>query len=391
MPTVSQRDTPTSANSYRFPMVSAAADVAAFTVHPEQGLQIALVKRSDSSDAFPGYWALPGGFLRADRDKTIEDCARREFMEETQVRANHLELVGVYSDIGRDPRPERILSVAFLAVIPQHSLRLAPVKGTDVSAARWLAWDKIDSVALAFDHRTIAEAARQKLNDHLAFGKPDETFPEVLFAFMPERFTIARAEFITSSIKGFEPDRANFRKWVERFAEATDEMEPGRTRPAHLYKRKDRNDKGVETNGPPLALHLSELISTAKLHKVDRFSFIIPTLAKAPPEASAFLGEVLALYGSNDKFFVNVTRVPDIRIVDKRTERVLVRLQWQVRRKDFACTCLAEPERLESTGLEDLRRWTSGPHKSGFRLQLDRKDLERLEIAVQENAALFRH
>ena len=55
--------------------------------------QILLQKRKDI-----GVWWIPGGYLEL--SETIEDCAKRELLEETGLIANKMELVNVFS--GKD-------------------------------------------------------------------------------------------------------------------------------------------------------------------------------------------------------------------------------------------------------------------------------------------------
>ena len=59
-----------------------------------------------------GKYALPGGFVKL--GETVDSACRREVMEETGIEITEINLVGVYSDIDRDPRGH-IVSVAFKA------------------------------------------------------------------------------------------------------------------------------------------------------------------------------------------------------------------------------------------------------------------------------------
>jgi ADP-ribose pyrophosphatase YjhB (NUDIX family) len=59
---------------------------------------IVLIRRRNP----PFGWAIPGGFV--DLDERAEDAARREMHEETSLDVELVELLGVYSDPGRDPR-----------------------------------------------------------------------------------------------------------------------------------------------------------------------------------------------------------------------------------------------------------------------------------------------
>lgn len=371
---------------YSYPMVSVAADVACFTVHPEDGLMIALVRRSLQSDAFPGHWALPGGFLQPERDKDITECARRELFEETRVEASHLELVDVYSAIDRDPRPERVISVAFLAVIPGHDLALAPVPDTDVTVARWFLYDRAMQLDLAFDHREIIAAARQRLAGQIGFGARDDTEPELLFAFLPDRFPIALAEQVAADIMGVRPDRANFRKWIERYVRNTGETQPAITRRAGLFERKGKKASA----DLPVPGTLRDVHAVAEDAGVENIQLIVDAMRDAPINGAAFLKNVVGTYGDHTNYNLKITRVPDLRINDNRTGRVLMTLHWQVRNKAFACTCLAKPDELWGLDLENLRPWSNGPHESTFRLDGRDGDDARLVQALQRAVSVLR-
>jgi 8-oxo-dGTP diphosphatase len=71
--------------------------------------RVLLVRRGREPCA--GKHALPGGFVKI--GETIASACRREVREETGIDVSELTLVGVYSDINRDPRGH-IVSVAFM-------------------------------------------------------------------------------------------------------------------------------------------------------------------------------------------------------------------------------------------------------------------------------------
>ncbi|MCR4659394.1 MAG: NUDIX hydrolase [Bacteroidales bacterium] len=127
-------------------------------------LYVLLVKRGN--EPCKGMWALPGGFM--DMDETLEECARRELLEETCLRVRQpLTEVGSFSTLHRDPRG-RTVTVAYAACVP-----LAAVSGgDDASEARWkrlAATADPDNplfpigLPLAFDHNEIVRKAFCKL------------------------------------------------------------------------------------------------------------------------------------------------------------------------------------------------------------------------------------
>lgn len=105
------------------------------------GRPVVLVRRGRP----PPGWALPGGFVEV--GETVEAAAAREALEETGLEIASLELVGVYSDPGRDPRGHTV-SVVFAATASGE-----PRGGDD--AAEAAAFLPGDWPELAFDHARI--------------------------------------------------------------------------------------------------------------------------------------------------------------------------------------------------------------------------------------------
>ena len=102
----------------------------------EMQMMLLLVHRSDTSKAFPGFWALPGGFFKP-TDASIEYCARRELKEETNLDAKALIPFGNFSAPKRDPRGW-YTSVPYLAIVSAMDLPRAKIKAdTDVDKAEW--------------------------------------------------------------------------------------------------------------------------------------------------------------------------------------------------------------------------------------------------------------
>lgn len=116
---------------------------------------VLLIRRADDSDAYPGAWALPGGYV--DAGERIENAVRRELAEETHITdLDTWQRIGIYDDPGRDPRG-RVVSVAFAATLPWL---MTPQPGDDASDAAWFPLADALSRDLAFDHRRILADAR---------------------------------------------------------------------------------------------------------------------------------------------------------------------------------------------------------------------------------------
>lgn len=95
-------------------------------------------------------------------DETVEEGAKRELYEETNVEDVYLEQFHVFSTIDRDPR-ERVLTVAFFALISKNKFEV--IAGDDANKAQWYEWNNLP--LLAFDHAEIIKMAREKLQEKL--------------------------------------------------------------------------------------------------------------------------------------------------------------------------------------------------------------------------------
>ena len=117
--------------------------------------RVLLIRRKHSPCA--GNHALPGGFVKV--GETVEEACRRELSEDTSLELGELTLVGVYSDVNRDPRGH-IVSVAYATQLPSVAL---PRAGSDATNAEWL---DTREVTLGSDHARILTDANAKIFIH---------------------------------------------------------------------------------------------------------------------------------------------------------------------------------------------------------------------------------
>jgi bifunctional NMN adenylyltransferase/nudix hydrolase len=108
-----------------------------------------------------GLWALPGGYVNANTDKSVEDAAIRELREETLIKVPAPVLRGsivrsrVFDAIGRSPRG-RIITHAFYIQLPDGEL--PRVKGSDdAEKARWVPIAEVQSEECFEDHYEILQ------------------------------------------------------------------------------------------------------------------------------------------------------------------------------------------------------------------------------------------
>ena len=173
------------------------ADLVALTI-ADGALQVAVVQRDSELACIDlkrngdvqeikrdlrHHWALPGGHVNY-QNEDIDEAAARELLEQpkTDVDATLLIQVGAYGNLGRDPRPGRTVSVAYLAFQPMFS---EPIAGTDAKSTRFMPVLELltEPNRLEFDHEAMLIDAIQKVRD-LMLSTPVAT------SFCPEEFTM---------------------------------------------------------------------------------------------------------------------------------------------------------------------------------------------------------
>jgi 8-oxo-dGTP diphosphatase len=216
------------AYTYDYPHPAVTVDIVLFTIQDDD-LKALLIQRAQ--EPFAGSWALPGGFVGI--EESLKRAAWRELREETGVHAGYLEQLHAFGRPGRDPR-ERVITVAYLALLPSDRMELAPA--SDAQAAKLFSLKNLPD--LAFDHATILRRAHERLKEKL-----DDSV--IALQLLPVTFAHSALQRIYELILGVTLDKRNFRKKINALdvIEATGEEDrSGSHRPAKLYRVKDPSD-----------------------------------------------------------------------------------------------------------------------------------------------------
>jgi 8-oxo-dGTP diphosphatase len=216
--------------AFERPLVT--VDVVIFTVHGD-ALQVLLVQRPpEPQEPFPGRWALPGGFVDVQQDRTLLACARRKLKEKTGVSTPYLEQLGSWGSATRDPRGWSATH-GYFALIPAPALKepaaLQPPQ-------QWVRVDDALQRKLAFDHDEILRAAVERLRSKVEYT----SLPAFL---VPEPITLPQLQQTYEIVLGRPLDKSAFRRRMldAGFLEEAGTVTGPGGRPAQGYRLVDRS------------------------------------------------------------------------------------------------------------------------------------------------------
>jgi ADP-ribose pyrophosphatase YjhB (NUDIX family) len=193
----------------------------------EGALQALVWKRA--REPFMGSWSLPGGYLEP--GETLEQSIRKHLAAKVDVReVAHLEQLETLSDPARDPREWQI-ATTYLGLVPT---------GLDPGLPDDTAWHPVSALPeLAFDHREITLAGRERLRAKLSYTN-------IGFALAPGAFTISELRELYAAALGHDVSATNLQRVLLRrgVIEATGERRapgPGGGRPAAVFRFRSRS------------------------------------------------------------------------------------------------------------------------------------------------------
>jgi 8-oxo-dGTP diphosphatase len=220
----------TKPKSKRYPMPFTRLEIASLSLIDGE-LHVLLARRAEAPHA--GKWALPGGVLRIDLDRSLDDAARRVIRERLEIDLPFLRQLCAAGGPTRDPRAPWALSVVYRALVPATSIN--PAAGKRIVELEWRpVGDTIADRKLAFDHAALIDQA-------VTATRAEVERLELPFEFLPDHFTLGELQGTCEQLLGRSLDKSSFRR---RLADR-DLVEPvagstrgGAFRPAQLYRSK---------------------------------------------------------------------------------------------------------------------------------------------------------
>lgn len=219
--------------TYEYPRPALAVDCVVFGLGGQDSpkLEVLLFERAEAP--CEGRWALPGGFVHVEDNESqgegLEEAARRQLREKTNVEVDYLEQLYTFGEPGRDTRG-RVVSVAYVALIRSKEARA----GRKAHAARWFSITDMkknraahevaciggdndvlvgDSTGrwepLAFDHGKIMNMALDRLRAKVRYAP-------LGFNLLPSKFTLSQLQGLYEAILMRPLDKGNFRKKLRK-------------------------------------------------------------------------------------------------------------------------------------------------------------------------------
>ncbi|HEX8251463.1 MAG TPA: NUDIX domain-containing protein [Pyrinomonadaceae bacterium] len=213
-------------------------------------LKIVLIRRSE--DPFKDCWSLPGGFVYGNEE--TQAAARRTLERKTGLTDVFLEQLYTFDDLARDPRAgkglnkdvDRIVSVAYFALVSPAQHRLQHSGGGNAKDAQWFAIDDLSKLGcLSFDHAQIIEMAIKRLRGKLSYVP-------IGFELLERKFTLKQLQRVYEIVLGRKLESSNFRRRalaMEILEPLNERQESVSHRPALLYRFNEKRYRQLVKKG----------------------------------------------------------------------------------------------------------------------------------------------
>lgn len=117
--------------------------------------RVLLIRRSNSSQTYPGYWALVGGWV--EWGETAHDALMCEVREEIGVEIEEIMFIGSYFDTPhRHPTKTSFALPHFCKISSGEPSVHQP---EEIQEVRWFSEEEIVALDMAYDHKDMLRAA----------------------------------------------------------------------------------------------------------------------------------------------------------------------------------------------------------------------------------------
>lgn len=193
-------------------------------------LNVLTVQRNEPP--YQNKWALVGGFIDIEKDKTIEDSAHRKLFEKTGLKTPYLEQFETIGNNNRDPRGWSATTV-YYALVDHNKINLK--KGKSESNIKWSpVINGKTNQKLAFDHTKLLSGCLERIRSKTMYT----TLPTHL---MPEKFTLSELKAVYETLMEKKITTKSFhrRMLASNLLQDTGERKTSGRRPARVYQLKD--------------------------------------------------------------------------------------------------------------------------------------------------------
>lgn len=256
-------------DSTKFEKLSMTTDILLLSVSDEKQnnyrktdnkkMSVLLVKRK--TYPFKDKWCLPGGFLNP-LNETLEECAKRVLLAETNLKDIYLEQLFTFDDINRDPRM-RVVSTSFIALIDKNKLDDkvnenacwfdVDIKECDGivevslnnenekllfkinkklkhNTTERFEYNILENKSIAFDHPKVILSGIERLKNKIEYT-------DIVFNMMSEYFTLGELQKVYETILGKKLLDPAFRRIISSKVVKTNKVKKGEGhRPSILFK-----------------------------------------------------------------------------------------------------------------------------------------------------------